>query len=420
MSQKIINSNRVIELFISRFLFFLLLIQVSKECLGMHGESEFVSVKISELNHCHGDNNILSNEGELEKVSFCFKVPLLSGKLKNNTNDLIHCTKQAQLVINDFLTSLNSKELEDVKNIKICIHGFPYSQTECQYSASHWSAGRCQPYEMLKKFYEWTTVAIPNDALIRKQSFPFDCTDKRRSYVEIFEHLQKSNTATLFYIHGGFWQEGTSQINGEAICDLIDGQIRFATLEYRMAPMVTMQEILNDVIQGVLLLVELSNSKYGSAPIYVVGHSAGAHLICMALSKIKNEQLSLIRGIVLLSGVYNLQPLVNSYIGNAVRLTEEMALQYSPIFETQILPQMNDNSMPNLKVLLIVGENESDAFKDQTNSMYNHLLREVSTRNGAIIISKHVASAEDHLSLVQSLSNSQSWLRKLLKECMES
>ncbi|KRZ09015.1 Kynurenine formamidase, partial [Trichinella zimbabwensis] len=418
--QKIINSNRVIELFISSFLFFLLLIQVSKECLRMHGESEFVSVKISELNHCHGDNNILSNEGELEKVSFCFKVPLLSGKLKNNTNDLIHCTKQAQLVINDFLTSLNSKDLEDVKNINICIHGFPYSQTECQYSASHWSAGRCQPYEMLKKFYEWTTVAIPNDALIRKQSFPFDCTDKRRSYVEIFEHLQKSSTATLFYIHGGFWQEGTSQINGEAIYDLIDEQIRFATLEYRMAPMVTMQEIVNDVIQGVLLLVELSNSKYGSAPIYVVGHSAGAHLICMALSKIKNEQLSLIRGIVLLSGVYNLQPLVKSYIGNAVRLTEEMALQYSPIFETQILPQMNDNSMPNLKVLLIVGENESDAFKDQTNSMYNHLLREVSTRNGAIIISKHVAPAEDHLSLVQSLSNSQSWLRKLLKECMES
>ncbi|KRZ29649.1 Kynurenine formamidase, partial [Trichinella pseudospiralis] len=405
-------------LFMSSFLFFLL-IHVSKEFLGMHGESEFVSVKISELNHCHGDNNILNNEGELEKVSFCFNVPLLSGKLKNNTIDLIHCTKQAQLVINDFLTSLNSKE--DVKNINICIHGFPYSQTECQYSASHWSAGRCQPYEMLKQFNKWTTVAIPKDALIRKQSFSFDCTDMRRSYVEIFEHLQKSSTATLFYIHGGFWQEGTSQINGEAICDLAEEQIRFATLEYRMAPLVTMQEIVNDVIQGVLLLVELSNSKYGSAPIYVVGHSAGAHLICMALSKITNEHnISPIRGIVLLSGVYNLQPLVNSYIGNAVRLTEEVALQYSPIFETQILPQMNDNSMPDLKVLLIVGENESDAFKDQTNSMYNHLLHEASTRNGAVIISKHEAPAEDHLSLVQSLSNSQSWLRKVLKECMES
>ncbi|OUC43385.1 hypothetical protein D917_02543 [Trichinella nativa] len=277
----------------------------------MHGESEFVSVKISELNHCHG--------------------------------------------------------LEDVRNINICIHGFPYSQIECQYSASHWSARRCQPYE------------VNNNEI----------------------------------------HEGTSQINGEAICDLTDKQIRFATLEYRMAPMVTMREIVNDVIQGVLLLIELSNSKYDSAPIYVVGHSAGAHLISTALSKIKNEQLSLIRGIVLLSGVYNLQPLVNSYIGNAVRLTEEMALEYSPIFETQILPQMNDNSIPNLKVLLIVGENESEAFKDQTNSMYNHL-REVSTRNGAVIISKHVAPAEDHLSLVQSLSNSQSWLRKLLKECMES
>ncbi|KRX57797.1 Kynurenine formamidase, partial [Trichinella sp. T9] len=387
--------------------------------IRMHGESEFVSVKISELNHCHGDNNILINEGQLENVSFCFKVPLLSGKLKNNMNDLIHCTKQAQLVINDFLNILNSKGLEDVRNINICIHGFPYSQIECQYSASHWSARRCQPYEILKKFYEWTTVAIPNDALIRKESFLFDCTDSRRSCVEIFEHVKKSSIATLFYIHGGFWQEGTSQINGEAICDLTDKQIRFATLEYRMAPMFTMREIVNDVIQGVLLLIKLSNSKYDSAPIYVVGHSAGAHLISTALSKIKNEQLSLIRGIVLLSGVYNLQPLVNSYIGNAVRLTEEMALEYSPIFETQILPQMNDNGIPNLKVLLIVGENESEAFKDQTNSMYNHL-REVSARNGAVIISKHVAPAEDHLSLVQSLSNSQSWLRKLLKECMES
>lgn len=56
----------------------------------------------------------------------------------------------------------------------------------------------------------------------------------------------------------------------------------------------------------------------GSRGVYLCGHSAGAHLLSMALARIDPAYVEYFKGAFLLSGIYDLEPLINSYIGNPI------------------------------------------------------------------------------------------------------
>lgn len=53
----------------------------------------------------------------------------------------------------------------------------------------------------------------------------------------------------------------------------------------------------------------------------IVGHSAGAHLIAAALALIGDQQhyLPTLRYVLLISGIYDIRPLIDTYIGRAIQ-----------------------------------------------------------------------------------------------------
>lgn len=57
----------------------------------------------------------------------------------------------------------------------------------------------------------------------------------------------------------------------------------------------------------------------------LVGHSAGAHLAALFLGH------PLISEIVLLSGIYDLEPIQSTHLNHALNLSREDILKYSPI-----------------------------------------------------------------------------------------
>ncbi len=73
--------------------------------------------------------------------------------------------------------------------------------------------------------------------------------------------------------------------------------------------------------------------------------------------------------LILLSGVYDLRPLISTDINDALRLNAHSASLYSPLlFENMKIP---DAAKENIQVLIAYGEHDSPAFKEQSDLFSN-------------------------------------------------
>jgi arylformamidase len=173
----------------------------------------------------------------------------------------------------------------------------------------------------------------------------------------------------LVYVHGGYWQELSKEDSCFAAPDFVARGIAFAALGYGLVPAHRLDEIVAMVRDGVRWL-RTNAAWLGVDPgrIFLSGSSAGAHLVAMclldgSLSPPLSPPLppplppsDLIRGAVLLSGVYELEPLRRTYVGEAIGLTVEEASRNSPIRQLR-------GPLPPL--IVARGGNETAAFADQ-------------------------------------------------------
>ena len=90
-----------------------------------------------------------------------------------------------------------------------------------------------------------------------------------------------------------------------------------------------------------------------------MGHSAGAHLAAMLLVE---NSMNFLKGVIALSGLFRLEPVMLSNINSVLQLNKEVAINNSPV---SILLH---NLCP---LLLAAGTDETDEFKHQTLELYN-------------------------------------------------
>jgi arylformamidase len=163
------------------------------------------------------------------------------------------------------------------------------------------------------------------------------------------------------FVHGGYWQELSKEDSGFAAPDFVRRGAAFAALGYGLAPAHRLDEIVTMVRSGVLWLYN-NAAALGVDParIFLSGSSAGAHLVAMVL---RDDRLpgalravDVVRGAVLLSGVYDLEPLRDTYIGEAIGLTTAEAVRNSPVHHL-------GGRLPPL--IVARGGNEPQAFADQ-------------------------------------------------------
>jgi len=130
----------------------------------------------------------------------------------------------------------------------------------------------------------------------------------------------------LVFLHGGYWQELTEAESSFAAMDVVARGAAFAALGYGLAPVCRLDEITEMVRRGVRWLSD-NAAGLGIDPgrIVLVGHSAGAQLAAMCLD------VATFRAVVLLSGLYELEPLLRTSIGAAIRLSPEEARRNSPV-----------------------------------------------------------------------------------------
>lgn len=146
-----------------------------------------------------------------------------------------------------------------------------------------------------------------------------------------FDFFSAGNSApVIVFLHGGFWQMRSKDDFTFIVPPLVKAGFSVAMLGYRLAPHANMNEIIQDVRNGLKAIRgHMKEQNIASQKIWLLGWSAGAHLISM----VQDEEYVL--GGTSISGIYDLEPMRHCYINEKLQLDEATSLKNSPILLQQ-------------------------------------------------------------------------------------
>jgi arylformamidase len=160
------------------------------------------------------------------------------------------------------------------------------------------------------------------------------------------------------FIHGGYWQELSKADSSFPAPGFLSRGVSYVALGYPLAPEATLQEIIDACARGVAYVIDRGQK------VILSGSSAGAHLAAMVARQFADDgQIHRpIVGLVLLSGIYDLRPLIDTYINDPLGLDNTSARSLSPLFRPALA----------LPTIIAVGEIETPAFKAQSQALVTH------------------------------------------------
>ena len=224
--------------------------------------------------------------------------------------------------------------------------------------------------------------------------------DGERETLDLF--LPLAGAAPLpvhVFVHGGYWRMFAKE-DFSFVADAVVASGAIAVIvDYALMPVVRMSNIVDQVRRAVRWTAA-NIGRFGGDPseISVSGHSAGAHLCCWLLTS--DAEVPPISSALLVSGVYDLQPLRSSFLQELIGLTEDEAERWSPLsarFHTEAT------------VSVVVGEKETAPFHDQAGRLVAHL---ASQRIASSVL---VLPGHDHMTIVGA-DNAGSWQQLLLRK----
>ena len=176
--------------------------------------------------------------------------------------------------------------------------------------------------------------------------------------VDIFP-AEKKLAKTMVFIHGGYWHLLDKSLFHFLAPTFLKNNITTVFINYPLVPGASLDMIVSSC-HKVMRWVFDNIMPFNGDPsqLYIMGHSAGGHLASMLLA----EDLTFLKGVVSLSGLFRLEPVMLSYLNDVLRMDIDIVERNSPVF---LKPA---NSCP---LLLVTGTDETDEFKDQTVEMYN-------------------------------------------------
>jgi len=161
------------------------------------------------------------------------------------------------------------------------------------------------------------------------------------------------------FFHGGYWQAMSKDDHGFLAAPFINAGKAFVAVDYSLCPQVSLDDIYSEA-QRVLIFLAGHASRYGlrDANWQIGGHSAGAQLAAMLATD--KDVSSFISSLVLISGIFDLEPLRHSGMNRVLGLDPEMVARHSPLY-------LSPQNKPD--VILAVGGNESAEFHRQTHEL---------------------------------------------------
>jgi arylformamidase len=136
----------------------------------------------------------------------------------------------------------------------------------------------------------------------------------------------KRGSPLVVFLHGGFWQMRSKDDFTFIVPALIRAGLSVAMLGYTLAPYAKMDGIIADVRSGIHAIHAYHHEQESIlSGVWLLGWSAGAHLVSMALDE------DAVIGGTAISGIYDLEPMRFCYINDKLQLDEAASLKNSPI-----------------------------------------------------------------------------------------
>jgi arylformamidase len=172
------------------------------------------------------------------------------------------------------------------------------------------------------------------------------------------------------FIHGGYWQQLSKNESHFAAPNFIDHNIIYIALDYTLAPEANMFQIVDQARRGVISVLKNAH-KFNGDPdnITISGSSAGGHLVAEVLSmdwKAEGYDHCPLQGALAISGVFDLEPLVSTYVNEPLKMDMDDAKALSPLYH------IPSDCCP---IVITYGENETDEFKRQSHEYMDACLR---------------------------------------------
>jgi arylformamidase len=231
---------------------------------------------------------------------------------------------------------------------------WPLAQREREYSPSS-----CAPsYEAIIAEYASRSRQAERNLLCQKN---LSWGDGPNETFDFFP-AASPDAPLLLFIHGGYWQELSKDDSLFGAPDCVANGIAYAAIEYDLAPRASIGTIVDQCRRAVASIHrQVLGLRFDCHRFYVAGSSAGAHLAAMLLvhgwHKTYGLREDAIAGAVLLSGIYDLAPLVGTYVDAPLRLRSADVAALSPIR----LP--HERPVP---AIVSWGEFETGEFKRQS------------------------------------------------------
>ncbi len=153
-----------------------------------------------------------------------------------------------------------------------------------------------------------------------------------RQTVDLFPAAQPRGA--LLFIHGGYWRALDKSDHAFVAPPLVAQGIGVAVINYDLCPDVSIARIVDECREGVAWL-RREGTRYGvpAERLVVSGHSAGGHLAAMlvAMDWSALGSPSGLAGAVAISGVFDLEPLVQVSFNTDLKLDRSRARAVSPI-----------------------------------------------------------------------------------------
>lgn len=277
---------------------------------------------------------------------------------------------------------------------------WPIARLESEYSPSS-----CVPSidPFLEAYTQGSAEALAN--LSSRRNLPWgDGAD------EVFDFFPAASpdSPLLVFFHGGYWQEHSKDDVLFVASKCVPRGIAYASVNYTLAPQATVSTIVEQCRRAVVSISrQASGLGFNRRRLFIAGSSAGAHLASMLLVDgwRPDRRLSenFVAGAVLLSGVYDLQPLVPTYINQALKMTVGDAIGLSPL---------RHPLAPPVPVIVAWGENEPDEFKRQSQAFASVL------RKSAFRVKTLEARGANHFDIVFEIADPETALGRLTLDLM--
>ena len=155
-----------------------------------------------------------------------------------------------------------------------------------------------------------------------------------RQRLDIFLPPAATPAPVAVFVHGGFWRAGDKSNFSYLAEGLRSLSAAVVIVGYPLCPAASLDEVVGSMRSALRWIVARAH-EFGGDPrrLWLFGHSAGAHLVAMCCCGSGAEggwSSPSIEGAVMLSGMYDLEPLRLCYINAQIRLDAGQVARLSP------------------------------------------------------------------------------------------